>query len=200
MTDAWEQRAQKYGLNRRGVMQKRYPNFILNSLERWQNEQTKCLCGTVLDIGCGYGRLSLPIKERGHKPTGVDISATHVKNYEERTECPAKMGTAEKLPFENETFDCALMATTLRYCEDENLAVGEAWRILKTGGALLIIEGNKRVEKWLLLNFAKHATAGHSFDRMHVENVLLKNGFRVSRDHVNSPWFGIQFAVRGVKK
>jgi len=49
---------------------------------------------TVFDQCCGVGRLSIPLAQRGIKTTGVDITASYIKQAQQRA-------TAEKLPCSN---------------------------------------------------------------------------------------------------
>ena len=56
---------------------------------------------------------------------------------------------AEKLPFENETFDVYSVSFGIRNFSDINIALREARRVLKTGGRILCLEFSK-VENELL--------------------------------------------------
>ena len=50
---------------------------------------------------------------------------------------------AEKLPFDNETFDIYSVSFGIRNFADINSAVKEARRVLKTGGRILCLEFSK---------------------------------------------------------
>ena len=47
-------------------------------------------------------------------------------------------GDMRKLPFSRETFDLCLAECSLSCCGDGEAALGEAWRVLKSGGILLV--------------------------------------------------------------
>ena len=49
-----------------------------------------------------------------------------------------KIGTAEDIPFPNEKFDTVLLSTVLSYVKSDQKAVSEAYRILKSGGHVVV--------------------------------------------------------------
>ena len=53
---------------------------------------------------------------------------------------------AEKLPFEDNVFDCVTIAFGLRNITDKNAALSSMYRVLKPGGRLLILEFSKANE------------------------------------------------------
>ena len=61
---------------------------------------------------------------------------------------------AEKLPFENETFDVYSVSFGIRNFSDINIALREARRVLKTGGRIMCLEFSK-VENEILNNIYK---------------------------------------------
>lgn len=98
----------------------------------------------VLDAGCGYGRLSLPIIKRfpNFDVIGLDISENYVSLYKKNTNHPAWMGRVENLPEELGPFDFILCVTVLMYLDHDQLvrAISNLLSHLKQDGKLILIE------------------------------------------------------------
>ena len=104
----WEKRSINYGASWKSVLFKGMPdlanehfhschiNFILECIKSNKDDIR------ILDIGCGYGRLSLPIIQKLPQAQiiGLDISANYVNLYKENTGRDAFVGTLESLPSE----------------------------------------------------------------------------------------------------
>lgn len=93
------------------------------------------LGASVLDIGCGPGDLLNTMPD--YNRTGLDISADYIKLVQGKG-IEGVIGNAERLPFENGTFDCVVCADVLEHVLDLNAAVGESLRVLKSGGSLIV--------------------------------------------------------------
>lgn len=95
------------------------------------------LTGNVLDIGCGPLPRPVYLAEYPkHLITGLDPlpdTGLHEFNYVE--------GFAEELPFEDDTFDTVILATSLDHTILPNVAMREAIRVLKPSGKILLWEG-----------------------------------------------------------
>lgn len=103
---------------------------------------------SVLDIAGGSGDLSkLFSKKVG--PSGqvflTDINASMLSVGRDRMidaglNMPVALCNAEKLPFEDNSFDCVVVAFGLRNMTHKDMALKEMQRVLKTGGRLLVLE------------------------------------------------------------
>jgi SAM-dependent methyltransferase len=89
--------------------------------------------GEGVEIGAGTGRFAAPLKIRH----GVEPSAA-MAAIARRRGVDVTEGTAEKLPFEDERFDFALMVAALCFADDPAAALREAHRILKPDGVLVL--------------------------------------------------------------
>lgn len=80
---------------------------------------------SVVDIGCGYGRNKELVESVGGKWIGVEPfeGGRHTV-----------VGDAENLPFDNETYDVAIMDAVLEHVPDVGKAFSEVARVLKPGG------------------------------------------------------------------
>ena len=102
----------------------------------------------VLEVGPGTGALMRQLARRagaGCEITGVDINAFFLKEAQilaEEAGLPSKLrwqfGSAESLPFEDETFDAVYSVTVLEEC-DADRALAEMHRVLRPGGRVGVI-------------------------------------------------------------
>lgn len=99
----------------------------------------------VLDVACGYGRMSIGLAAAGVDVTGVDISEQLLSEARSRAR---DSGAASRFLHadmrdlaEFSGFDCALLwFTSFGYFDDETneRVLREVWNCLATGGRLLI--------------------------------------------------------------
>ena len=149
---AWEERSKKFGYKVEGVATKSLPLVINNQLDQWMLENIDKTLNNkknfkVLDLGCGYGRLSKPLlsKYKNLKTYGIDISKNYVDLYNKDLNPRGKAleGDIKKLPYKNNYFDTVFIVTTLMYLtkiNDQQKAISEIIRVLKPGGKAVIIE------------------------------------------------------------
>ena len=106
--------------------------------------------GNVLEIGYGTGvNLRYYFADEINRISALDkkvhLPDTRKLNY------PVELyeGSAEELPFEDDTFDTVV--ETLVFCsvEDVEAAIGEIWRVLKPGGIFIFIDHVKPEEERL---------------------------------------------------
>ena len=79
----------------------------------------------VVDIGCGYGRNKSLVESVGGEWTGVEPFEGGAHTV---------VADAENLPFEDATFDVAIMDAVLEHVPDVGKAFAEVARVLKPGG------------------------------------------------------------------
>jgi 2-polyprenyl-3-methyl-5-hydroxy-6-metoxy-1,4-benzoquinol methylase len=148
---AWEARSQHYGVSWRSVLFKGLPDGVNAHLHQWH---TQFLLQhilpkphlRILDVGCGYGRLTLPILQQfpDAEVVGMDISATFVDLFQQTTSQKAILGSLEALPPCLGQFDYILCVTVLMYVQEPHLqeALQHLLDLLRPGGALLLIEND----------------------------------------------------------
>ena len=101
------------------------------------------LCGgvrglDVLDIGCGEGRFSRMLAERGGRVSGIDLTAAMVHAAQGRgSGAGYAVASAEVLPFADACFDLAVSYITLVDIVDFRAAIRESARVLRPGGQLV---------------------------------------------------------------
>lgn len=89
----------------------------------------------VLDIATGAGYVAAAAARRGAQPVGLDFSATQLRLARERyPSVRFEQGDAEALPFAADTFEAVFSAFGLCHLPNPDLALREAFRVLKPGG------------------------------------------------------------------
>lgn len=103
----------------------------------------------VLDVGCGYGRLAVPLAVTGHQVTGLDLSpmmidAAHTNAAAAGVSIAFVVGSMTDLPYDDESFDIVLCLWSafheLLEVDAQTAAIGEMSRVL-AGSGLGLIEG-----------------------------------------------------------
>jgi ArsR family transcriptional regulator len=101
--------------------------------------------GNLLDIGCGQGRLLKLLASRSNRVVGVDIDpqARRLARAEVflagLPNCTLRQGDMYALPFDDQEFDTVILDDVLAGSEQPAAALGEARRLLKPGGRLLLL-------------------------------------------------------------
>ena len=129
----------------------------------------------VLDVGCGVGhwfRVLAPFLNEQANYTGIDREETWVEksevlnqNFNNLKTHKYLKGDAEKLPFDDETFDFVTCQTVLIHLNDPLKGLAEMLRVLKPGGLLLAAEPN---------NFANAAMFDSLTDSSNVDDLVLR--------------------------
>ncbi len=92
----------------------------------------------VLDIGCGTGRFTLMLaKITSAEVYAVDPSEDmldEAKKKDKKKKVTWRKGTAEKLSFPNEYFDCVFMTFVFHQIKNRKKALAEIYRLLRPNG------------------------------------------------------------------
>ncbi len=103
--------------------------------------------GRVLDAGCGYGRIAVPLARARYDVEGVDLSAELVEAARRAAAAAGvdvafTVGSMTRLPHPADAFDaivCLWSAFHELLEEDEQTrALAEMWRVLRPAGFALI--------------------------------------------------------------
>ena len=89
--------------------------------------------GEGLEVGVGTGRFAAPLGVR----VGIDPAKAMGKIAMERG-IEVRYGVGENLPCEDSSFDFVLLVTTICFLDDVPAAFEEAYRVLKSGGCILV--------------------------------------------------------------
>lgn len=138
----------------------------------------------VLDIGCGNGRIYQILRDKAIDYEGLDASPNliaHARRLNADVLARFSVGSMLALPFPDASFDVALAIASLHHVPSAAYrlrALGEASRVLKPGGLLLMTNWNL----WCLHYFRRHlwrfaaAAAGSLVGRSDFGDVFLPWG------------------------
>lgn len=158
---------------------------------------------TIADLGAGEGTLSQMLAQRAKKVIAVDnsekmvefgagLARKHgVRNLQYRK------GDLESLPIDAGAVDLALFSQSLHHAQHPQRAVDEAYRILKAGGRIAVLDlARHHFEEAREL----YADVWLGFTEMELETFLRKAGFRniqtsVVHREVEAPHFETTLAL-----
>ena len=98
----------------------------------------------VGDLGCGTGQLSALVAPFVERVIAVDASSEMLSAARARLRkfknVVIRKGVLEELPIEEDALDVAALTLVLHHLPDPVAALGEAYRVLRPGGRLLIVD------------------------------------------------------------
>jgi ubiquinone/menaquinone biosynthesis C-methylase UbiE len=109
----------------------------------------------VLEVGCGSGFAVQLFVEAGARVTGVDLTPWAVETTRRRLDAfglEAKVleADAERLPFEDESFDLVFSWGVIHHTTDMDRALSELVRVCRRGGRVVIMVYHRRSLFYLL--------------------------------------------------
>lgn len=171
---------------------------ILESfLERITNElRTANKDLRILDVGCGTGANLEMLKKYGQSE-GVDVSDDALEFCRQKG-LKVHKGLAEKLPFDDETFDLVTALDVVEHLDDDIAGLAEMHRILKKGGKTLIF-----VPAFMWLWGVQDDISNHRirYTKKQIVERLEKAGFTIERaTYANWTFFAPILAGRTIMK
>jgi 2-polyprenyl-3-methyl-5-hydroxy-6-metoxy-1,4-benzoquinol methylase len=200
--ELWEKRSKLLGDHINSVLCINMPK-ILN--EHFHNWQIKIILSNIsinykniLDMGCGYGRLSMPIIENFPlvRIKGIDISENYIRLFKENTKQDALQCKIEQYPFEQNQFDCILCSTVLMYVKKQNhsLILQKIINSLNDNGKLILIENDYRGKSFMngfgvinlykkIFNRSKEISGGYFFKEKEIEDLIRLNNASIIKKY-----------------
>jgi ubiquinone/menaquinone biosynthesis C-methylase UbiE len=105
----------------------------------------------VLEVGCGTGHWLRWLAQHRHRAVGLDRSRGMLAEAGES----GILGTAERLPFGDASFDRVIAVNALHHFPDPQAFIHEAARTLKSPGALLTIglDPHTGLDRWSIYEY-----------------------------------------------
>ena len=146
LREQWQLRQRQLGNTNRAVLFKNFPTIFNDSLHaahvRFLLDCMPTAATTMLDVGCGYGRTALAIKQQ--RPAlqirGVELCEEFAAAFAQQVG-PCFSGSVTD--FETaEHFDVITIVTLLMYLDrtQQQATLLKLWQQLQPGGCLLLIE------------------------------------------------------------
>jgi SAM-dependent methyltransferase len=131
----------------------------------------------ILDVGCGTGANLLMLSQFGDAE-GVDISEDALAFCRERGLANVKLGAAEKLPYDDGTFDLVTALDVVEHLDDDLGGLSEMRRVLRPGGRVLLF-----VPTFMFLWGVQDDVSNHRrrYRLPELRRVLEQAGFEVER-------------------
>ncbi len=140
-TEKWDNYAKNLGKT----------SFPMEIMEKY------CEKGVVLDLGCGKGYHADHVRKFAAEVYAIDPSKLCIK--EAKKQFPGirfMVGSAYELPFNQETFDCVYAIDVIEHLDEPEKMLGEARRVLKEGGHLILQTPNYPIKRlYDLLNYMR---------------------------------------------
>jgi SAM-dependent methyltransferase len=113
---------------------------------------------SVLDVGCAEGFIARKAHELfGCAVVGVEMAVQACRRAGETTGITALCGSADALPFADNSFDVVVMTEVLEHLENPFHALAECWRVAKKGVLVTTQEFlPSRMERWVCMGHVNH--------------------------------------------
>jgi ubiquinone/menaquinone biosynthesis C-methylase UbiE len=163
--------------------------------------------GRLLDIGCGTGwavRYAAGLVGEGGQACGIDLSPKMIERAEEESHgydnVSFYVADAENLPFGGDYFDYIICTQSFHHYLNPVKAVGEARRVLKSGGRLYIVDPT--ADTFIVRYFDRRARRKSSdhvrlYSTREFSELFVKAGLKYIRSKTILPIMRVHIGEKG---
>lgn len=176
----------------KGLKTKKYSDFYTTTFGKTILEKELVIlnrelsgCQRVLSIGCGPAIHELELTKLNSSLEVICVEPSDMMLKEAQQllkDMKLIQGIAEQLPLKNEMFDCVYFLTSFEFIKDSMRTLKETSRVLKPGGALLLLISN--FKSWY---FQKEHAESNSYFESKIEhfdntklNEIISKQFKIS--------------------
>ena len=127
---------------------------------------------TILDVGCGPGRLVNFLKNAGNHPIGADNDLCMVEKAKSSyPNAEFVTGSANQLPFPTNSFDAVISANLLFFLPNPLATLQEMGRVVKSGGIVAVWNPAEKMSVPAMEAYVvRHQTELDDFEQKHLPN------------------------------
>lgn len=129
----------------------------------------------VLDVGCGGGFLANALAAEGMDVTGLDASASSLavaERHDTTRSVRYEVGDAYRLPYPDGSFDVVSAMDFLEHVTSPASVIGEAARVLASGGLFFFHTFNRTFLSWLVVIKGVEWFVKNTPPRLHVHSLF----------------------------
>ena len=166
-------------------------NFDEQTLESmnqaaWYNKWTldkfkQNLIGKILEVGCGIGNFTQTLTHYG-QVWAIDINKNYIKQTQMLVRKKASVGFGDiekgEYFFKNERFDSIVCVNVLEHIQNDNQAIKNLSKLLKTEGTLILL-----IPAYSFLFGEIDRSIGHfrRYEKKDIVNKLTAQGFKITK-------------------
>ena len=153
---------------------------------------------TIVDVGCGSGMDAINLAQSGAKVYGFDNDEKFIKTAKKQQAVGLKVNficaDASNLPLENESVDKIRFDRVFQHLDNYDTILAEAYRLLKPGGQIQIIDpdyfsitfflSNIELERKLLDNIS-YKRIPNSYKVRQIPEYLKNNKFEIGLTEIH---------------
>ena len=158
----------------------------------------------IIDVGCGGGILSEPLKRLGARITGIDASETAIQSarlHSEKSnlEINYLVGTIDSLIEQKKVYDLVIASEVIEHVKDPNDFIKGLKKLLTPKGKIILTTLNRSLKSLLIAKVAAEyltkiiPIGTHEWKKFlkpeELESLLVSEGFRV--DHIKGMTYKI---------